>query len=82
MQFLSDEPETLTFLAAYPYDVSQSIISATLQQVDLNGNVLKTIGYLTDDGDLSNADEIADDGVFSTAQTFSSDKEERIYLAN
>ena len=51
-----------------------------LQRVDADENIIAIEGTLTDDGDLSNADEIAGDGVFSIRTPFSSQSEGRIRL--
>jgi hypothetical protein len=74
------EPSSVTIKAAIPYDASQGMPSTTLQRLDGSGGVIATEGTLTDDGNLSNADEIAGDGIFSLRKAFSSPMEGRIRL--
>ena len=44
--------------------------SVKLVQLDATNNIIDTLGWLTDDGDLGNCDDIAGDGVYSTKHTF------------
>lgn len=74
------EPEYVVVRATIPYDVSQGVPTVNLQRIDEYGNVIAVEGGLTDDGNLSNGDEIAGDGVFSSRKLFSSQIEERIRL--
>jgi hypothetical protein len=75
-----EEPEYVVIRATIPYDVSQGVPTVDLQRIDEYGNVIAVEGSLTDDGNLSNGDEIAGDGVFSIRKLFSSQVEERIPL--
>jgi hypothetical protein len=74
------EPEHVVMRTTIPYDVSQGAPTANLQRIDEYGNVITIEGSLTDDGNLSNGDEIAGDGIFSIRKLFSSQIEERIRL--
>lgn len=75
-----NEPATVTIRAIVPYDQTQGPPPVTLQRVDTSGNLLATEGSLTDDGNLSNGDEIKGDGIFSMRKVFSSAQAERIRL--
>ncbi|HKO44896.1 MAG TPA: hypothetical protein VJU84_16585 [Pyrinomonadaceae bacterium] len=75
-----NEPAVVTIRAVIPYDPAGGTPPATLQRVDNSGNVLATEGSLTDDGNLSNGDEIKGDGIFSLRKVFSSAQAERIRL--
>ena len=75
-----NEPATVTIRAVVPYDQTQGPPPVTLQRVDTSGNLLATEGSLTDDGNLSNGDEIKGDGIFSMRKVFSSAQVERIRL--
>lgn len=74
------EPEYVVVRATIPYDVSQGVPTVNLQRIDEYGNVIAVEGSLTDDGNLSNGDEIAGDGLFGSRKLFSSQIEERIRL--
>jgi hypothetical protein len=75
-----NEPANITIRAVVPYDQTQGTPPVTLQRVDASGNVIATEGSLTDDGNLSNSDEIKGDGIFSIRKLFSSSSAQRIRL--
>jgi hypothetical protein len=54
--------------------------SVTLLKVNSQNQVLDTLDYLYDDGDLNHGDEIIGDGIFSTKHTFSEASPGTIYL--
>ncbi len=60
-----NEPAIVTIRAVIPYDQTQGTPPVTLQRIDTSGNLLATEGSFTDDGNLSNGDEINGDGIFS-----------------
>jgi hypothetical protein len=73
-----NEPEFVIVRAVIPYDSSAAVPLVFLQRVDKMGSVLGDEGSLTDDGNLSNGDEVAGDGLFSFRKLFQSETEERI----
>lgn len=75
-----NEPRNVSIRAAVPYDPALSAPLVRLWRVDAAGNYLAAEGELTDDGNISNGDEIAGDGVFSARKLFASQTEERIRL--
>lgn len=76
-----NESGTVTVLAAIRYDSAAGTFpTVKLNQVNAGGQVLATIGILTDDGDLANGDEIAGDGIFSFSDPLLSSIEGRINL--
>jgi hypothetical protein len=74
------ESAAVTVRVPIPYDPSRGVPLVTLQRVNASGSPINAEGDLTDDGNLSNGDEIAGDGVFSLRKLFSSQVEERIRL--
>jgi hypothetical protein len=74
------EPGYVTIRARVPYDPSTSTPVVALQRIDIAGNVVSSEGNLTDDGNLSNGDEILGDGIFSIRRLFFSQTEQRIRL--
>jgi len=70
-----NEATTIVFRIAIEDNPNLDASSVKLLKIDSNNNIIGTITTLADDGNVSNGDDIASDGVFSGKATFTESTE-------
>lgn len=78
--FFYDEATNIIVNISVAPEQGVTVSNVTLLKTDALGNILESLGNLFDDGNVSNGDDIASDGVYSTKKLFQESSPGDIYL--